>query len=109
MATLRRIPSGTWHVQVRRRSWPAVARTLPRKRDAQDWATEVENEMRRGSFVRRDPAERMTLSQVIDRYLSEVTPRKKLSSQRTERGHAERLRHELGQYSRPTIINWSAL
>lgn len=103
MATFRKTPSGTWHAQVRRRGWPAVAKTFPRKRDAQDWAAEIENEMRRGSFVRRDPAERMTLSQALDRYTSEVTPRKKPSSQRTERGHAERLRAELGQYSLAAI------
>lgn len=55
--------------------------------------------MRRGSYVRRDPAERMTLSEALDKYLAEVTPTKKPSSQRTERGHAKRLRKALGSYS----------
>lgn len=99
MATFRKTPSGTWQAQVRRRGWPPITKTFPRKRDAQDWATEVENDMRRGSYVRRDPAERMTLSEALDKYLSEVTPTKKPSSQRTERGHAKRLRKALGEYS----------
>lgn len=99
MATFRKTPSGTWQAQVRRRGWPPITKTFPRKRDAQDWAIGVESDMRRGSYVRRDPAERMTLSEALDKYLTEVTPTKKPSSQRTERGHAKRLRDALGKYS----------
>ena len=99
MATFRKTPSGTWHAQVRRRGWPAVAKTFRLKRDAQDWATEVENEMRRGSFVRRDPAEQMTLAAALDRYLAEVTPTKKPTSQRSEKSNAGRIRAVLGEYS----------
>ncbi len=98
MATFRKRSSG-WQAQIRRHGWPPVNKTFRLKRDAQDWAAEVESEMRRGAFVRRDPAERMTLTQALDRYLADVTPTKKPSSQVAEKHKAKKLRTALGRYS----------
>lgn len=103
MATFRKTQNGTWQAQVRRRGWPAVTKTFRLKRDAQDWAAGVEHDMRRGSFVRRDPAERMTLSQALDRYLDNVTPTKKPSSQVGDWAKARKLRVALGNYSLAAI------
>ncbi len=48
MATIVRTPSNTWKAVVRRRGWPATSKTFRIKRDAEDWARGVEDEMRRG-------------------------------------------------------------
>ena len=53
MATIVRTPSNTWKAVVRRRGWPATAKTFRIKRDAEDWARGVEDEMRRGVHVPR--------------------------------------------------------
>jgi integrase len=61
---------------VRRVGYPTQSRTFETKRDAQDWASTVESEMRRGIFIDRSEAERTTLRQLLERYRDEVTPNK---------------------------------
>lgn len=50
--------------------------TFRAKRDAQDWARRVEDEMVRGVYIQRRPAERTTLKAALERYLDEVTLRR---------------------------------
>lgn len=99
MATLTKTPAGRWKAVIRRAGWPTTAKTWRTKRDAEDWARRTEDEMARGMFQRRDPAERLRLSDAIDRYLREVTPTKKQSSQTGDKAKAKKLRAALGQYS----------
>ncbi len=61
---------------VRRVGYPTQSRTFETRRDAQDWASTVESEMRRGIFIDRSEAERTTLRQLLERYRDEVTPTK---------------------------------
>lgn len=103
MATLIKTPSGGWKAVVRRKGYPTVAKTWRTKRDAQDWATATEDEMRRGAFIRREPAERMTVSEALDRYLREVVTTKRVSTQRGNRSQAERLRSFFGGYGLASI------
>lgn len=108
MATIIKTPSGTWKAVIRRTGWPTAAKTFRIKRDAEDWARRTEDEMRRGVYVQRSPAERTTLEAALDRYLSEVTPTKKPSTQAAERHKAATLKGRLGRYGlavlTPTLV-----
>jgi integrase len=99
MATLVKTPSGTWKAVIRKQGWPTVAKTFRTKRDAEDWSRRTEDEMVRGVFIERAPSERMTFGSALDRYLAEVTPTKKESTQRAERLKAVSLRLFFGKYS----------
>ena len=99
MATFVKTSSGTWKAVIRKNGWPTTAKTFRTKRDAEDWARRTEDEMVRGVFIQRSASERMTLSNALDRYLSEVSPTKRPSTQTTERNRAEILRASLGDYS----------
>ena len=99
MATLTKTDAGRWKAVIRRQGWPTNSKTWRTKRDAEDWARRTEDEMARGIYQNRAPAERMTLSGAIDRYLSDVTPTKKESTQKAEQAKARKLRAALGQYS----------
>lgn len=99
MATLVKTPSGTWKAVIRKQGWPTSAKTFRTKRDAEDWARRTEDEMVRGVFIERAPSERMTFGVALDRYLAEVTPTKKESTQRAERLKAVSLRLFFGRYS----------
>ena len=44
MATIRKTPSGTWKALIRKKGWPASAKTFRTKRDAEDWARRAEDD-----------------------------------------------------------------
>lgn len=99
MATIVKTPSGTWKALIRKTGWPATAKTFRTKRDAEDWARRTENEMVRGMYIQRAPAERMTVEEALKRYLAEVTPTKRPMTQLSERRHSKPLIQHLGKYS----------
>jgi len=55
-----------------------VHETFRTKRDAVDWARSTEDEMTRGLYICRASSERMTIWAALERYLAEVSARKKL-------------------------------
>lgn len=85
MATFEQRDSGWWSAKIRRKGYPSQSQTFLTKRDAEMWARDVENKMDRGVFVDRAEAESTTLSEAIDRYLKEVTPRHKGAEAETYR------------------------
>jgi len=97
MATILRRSDGTYQAQVRRKGVRPVFRTFRARADALQWARAAESEIDRGIFIDRGEAERTTLAQLIDRYASEITPRKKGTAQ--ERSRLKNLAAELGQFS----------
>ncbi|NYT86959.1 site-specific recombinase [Pusillimonas harenae] len=99
MATIVKTPSGTWKALIRKTGWPSTAKTFRTKRDAEDWARRTEDEMVRGMYIHRAPAERMTLETALKRYLREVTPTKRASTQIGEHKKALALIKHLGKYS----------
>ncbi|TWB89937.1 hypothetical protein FBZ93_11551 [Bradyrhizobium macuxiense] len=52
MPTFTKLKSGSWRVQVRRKS-EYVANTFVRRRDAEEWAIDVERSIDRGSSILR--------------------------------------------------------
>lgn len=77
MASIRKRGDLQWEARVRRRGYPVTCKTFTAKARAEAWARQVENEMDRGVFVSRAEAENTTLAEVLARYRSEVSARKK--------------------------------
>jgi len=99
MATIVKTPSKSWKAVIRRQGWPTVSKSFRTKRDAEDWARCTEDEMIRGVYVRRSPSEATTIAAALKRYLEEVTPSKRPSTQRSEAIRAKSLQRHLGRYS----------
>lgn len=59
MATIVMTPSGTWKALIRKTGWPLPAKSFRTKRDAEDWSRRTEDEMLRGVYIQRGPAECM--------------------------------------------------
>jgi hypothetical protein len=66
-----------WRAKVRRRGFPEQSRSFDTRSKAEVWARSVESEMDRGIYVDRSEAEKNLLGDLIDRYLREVTPKKR--------------------------------
>ncbi len=97
MATITKTPAGTWKAIIRKQGWPTTGKNFRTKCDAEDRARHTEDEMVRSVFIQRSLPERMTLSDAIDRYLTEVTPTKKPSTQSREFRRAALLKSALGK------------
>jgi hypothetical protein len=77
MATITRTQSGTWKAQVRKLGLPTVTKTFKTKHDAEVWSRSVEVDQDRCVFVNRSEADRVTVGELIVRYIQEVTPLKR--------------------------------
>ncbi|SOP95491.1 integrase [Pseudomonas syringae pv. syringae] len=55
--------------------------------------------MVRGVYIQRSGSERMTLAMALKRYLAEISPTKKPTTQRAEAIKAQKLISHLGKYS----------
>jgi len=84
MATFRK-RAGAWQAQIIRRGHPSLYRTFDTKAQAEAWARQIESEIDRGVFVDRSEAESTPLTELIDRYAREVTPRKKSANSELSR------------------------
>jgi integrase len=76
-----------------------LVKTFRTKRDAEDWSRRTEDEMVRGAFIQRATADRMTVEVALKRYLVEVVPTKRLTSQVADVNRAKILIEHLGKYS----------
>jgi integrase len=79
MATFRK-RSGAWQVRVQRKGFPEQSKTFTTRSEGNAWARVLESEMDRGVFVSRIAAETTIFSELLTRYLKEITPHKKHSS-----------------------------
>lgn len=80
MATIRRL-RGKWQAQVRRKGIPPRAKGFETKADAEKWARNLEAEFDRcGTLQDTRLAERMTVGELLGRYLREITPHKRSAS-----------------------------
>lgn len=99
MATVSKTPSGTWKAIVRRAGWPQLIKTFRLRRDAEDWARTTEDQIVRGLYVQRAASERIAVEVALRRYLAEVTPTKKPSTQIGDGVKAKQLAAFFGKYS----------
>ena len=72
MASIIKRESG-WQVQIRKQGYQPISKRFDKKSDANSWARLAESEMDRGIFIDRSEAEKTTLAQILERYLSEVS------------------------------------
>ncbi|MEP9399776.1 site-specific integrase [Mesorhizobium sp. KR2-14] len=80
MATIRRL-RGRWQAQVRRKGIAPRAKSFDSKADAERWARNLEAELDRcGNLPDTRLAERMTIKELFERYLREITPQKRSAS-----------------------------
>ncbi|QIQ87405.1 site-specific integrase [Erythrobacter sp.] len=80
MASISKRKNG-WCAQVRRKGYAPRSKTLPTKSAALTWAREVEARIDAGKLPVSDgPLRETCLSELIARYLREVTPRKRSSA-----------------------------
>ncbi|MEO5337254.1 MAG: site-specific integrase [Magnetospirillum sp. WYHS-4] len=87
-----------WQAKVRIKGFPGQSRVFDTKSAAKEWATDIETQMKRGTFVSRTEAEATTLGEALKRYGEEVTPSKK--GARQEASRILRLRgSQLAKYS----------
>ena len=85
MATIRRL-RGRWQAQVRRKGIPPRAKSFDAKTDAEKWARNLEAELDRcGNLPDTRLAEQMTVRELFERYLREITPQKRSASSETYR------------------------
>jgi hypothetical protein len=99
MATIVKTPSATWKAVIRKSGWPTTVKTFRTKRDAEDWSRRTEDEMVRGAYIQRATADRMTIQVALERYLKEVVPTKRASSQIADVKRSRILIEHLGKYS----------
>ena len=103
MATIVKTESGTWKALIRRTGWPATSKTFRTKRDADDWSRRTEDEMVRGSFIQRLPAEKTIIRIALERYAKEVVPTKKPSTQKREPTRIREINKFFDAYSLATV------
>ena len=84
---------------IRKNGWPTSTKTFRTKRDAEDWSRRTEDEMVRGVFIQRTPSEKMTIETAMFRYVKEVVPTKKPSTQKREATRVKQLLSYFGHLS----------
>jgi integrase len=99
MPTIVKTEWGTWKAVIRKTGFPLTIKTFRLKRDAEDWARTIEDEMVRGMFIKRASSERMTFDSAMKRYLLEVTPTKRPFTQQGEKQRAVPLAAHFGKYA----------
>jgi integrase len=73
-----------WQAQIRKKGYPPQVKTFDRKVDAVKWARKVEHEMDSGSWTDNKEARQMTLSEALQRYLKDVSSRKRPATRKRD-------------------------
>lgn len=94
MASFRKLPSGRWQASVRRKGHPAQSRVFAKKALAERWARQVEEDISMRAVT--PEADRTLLSALIDKYLLEITPRKR--ARQSETSHLRIVSSHLGRH-----------
>ncbi|NNC99063.1 MAG: site-specific integrase [Gammaproteobacteria bacterium] len=98
MAAITQTKSGTWKAIIRRKDWPTAIKTFRLKKDAENWARIAEDEILRGIHIPKSVSENIPLSDALDRYLKEITPTKKPTTQQGNIVQAKQLNSKLGRF-----------
>ena len=95
MASFKKRGDRQWQVRIRRKDPGTgevnyLSKTFETKGEAEDWASTVETDMRKGAWVSSKEAESCTLAECLDRFQEEYFPR--LKSPRQEVGRVNILK-----------------
>lgn len=81
MATIRQRNSSdgstTWQAIIRKTGFPPQSAVFRTRAEAVDWATTQEAAMVAGNFVDRRAAKEVTVGELLERYMAEITPKKR--------------------------------
>lgn len=88
-----------FRVVVRKKGRPAQRATFTRLTDARKWARQTESAIEEGRHFKTQEARRHTLAEMIDRYLKDVMPRKRLGTQGAQRTQLLWWKERLGAYT----------
>jgi len=66
----------SFFVRIRMRGKPEAAASFDRLTDARIWAQQIETEMRDGRYIKTAEAQKHTVSNLVERYIRDVLPRK---------------------------------
>lgn len=98
----------TFRVRYRRKGYPDQIKTFPDEKLAKQWLAEQERNALLGIHFPHVRSSEHTLSEAIDRYITEELPRKPRNARNVQR-HLIWFRIEIGQYAlsaiRPSLIN----
>lgn len=81
MAAIVQRGDGQYQAKIRKAGHPAISKTFPTRKLAEDWATVTEADMIKGEFVPRKAVQPITLSKCLDRYAKERSAGKKGEAQ----------------------------
>ncbi len=73
MASIR-LHGDRWQARVRRKGHPEESRSFATRIDTERWARAIESEIDRGTYTSAMESQRLTLRELIDRYIDEVLP-----------------------------------
>ncbi|MEW8202139.1 MAG: site-specific integrase [Candidatus Thiodiazotropha endolucinida] len=97
MVTITSRTPGKYQAKVRRQGYPTKSKTFSSKKSAQQWARKIESEMEQGIFLDLKLAQITTLSELMERYQTEILPEKR--SQQPIRSLICTLNVEIGHYN----------
>ena len=106
MATFRKRESGYWQAIIRCKGWPDESKTFRTKTEAEDWARNVETDIKRGAYQSTSDSEHTTLGELIARFEKEFAPlhyRTREDKKEAWRFQCARLDEALGAYSLAAI------
>ena len=84
MASIRK-RGDTWRAEIRRKGYRRMSATFDNREDAEEWADDIERDMKRGRYVNNQEANTTTLKEALLAYKKEVTPHKKGSKRESNR------------------------
>ncbi|WP_043756051.1 site-specific integrase [Imhoffiella purpurea] len=98
MATIRK-RGDRYHVQIRKKGHPPLTKSFAKKSDALTWAKTVESRIERGVFLDTSQAQQHTLSEVLERYQTEILPRLSSTALTSDPYRLATLNQHLGKLS----------
>lgn len=99
----------TYMVMIRLAGYSPVTKTFDRKADAVAWATETESAMRGRRYTDPAQADKITLFNALDRYINEVTVKKKPNTQDREKRAAKQVALGIGTETPISMITPSVV
>ena len=96
MATISKSQFNTYRAQIRRIGLPPLTKSFKTRQDAEVWVRQTESELDRGIYVNRQDAEKVTFSELAQKYLDEVSCNKK--GFKHERVRLLKIQRDLGHF-----------
>ena len=86
-----------WRAVVRIKGYPSVCNHFDRKEEAEDWAADIERQIKQGKFKFDQHKQQYTYGQLVDRYIQDGALEHHRSAKDTQR-HLEYWKDRLGAY-----------